>query len=102
VPLCETLAASAARAPRSRGRAHGEQCICFSGYPARVAIFDFICLDCGEAFMLDMPEAPEAGSARCPHCDSGHARQTFESYLRNALGTRREADFDELRSCHFG
>ena len=67
-----------------------------------MAIFDFICLDCDEAFTLDAPEAPEAGAVRCLHCDSGHVRQTFESYLRNALGARREIDFDELRSCHFG
>jgi putative FmdB family regulatory protein len=64
--------------------------------------YDFICVDCGEGFALDVPETPEAGSTRCPRCDSGHVRQTFESYLRNALAAPCKVDLEELRSCHFG
>lgn len=63
---------------------------------------EFICLDCGEGFALDLPETPEAGSTRCPRCDSGHVRQTFASYLRNALADPCKPDLEELRSCHFG
>jgi DNA-directed RNA polymerase subunit RPC12/RpoP len=69
---------------------------------------DFICLDCGEAFALDAadasgePETPAAETARCPRCDSGHVRQTFASYLRNALADPCKPDLEELRSCHFG
>jgi DNA-directed RNA polymerase subunit RPC12/RpoP len=63
---------------------------------------DFICLDCGEAFALDAPETPGTETARCPRCDSGHVRQTFASYLRNALADPCKPDLEELRSCHFG
>ncbi|RPI30373.1 MAG: zinc ribbon domain-containing protein [Actinomycetota bacterium] len=63
---------------------------------------DFICLDCGEGFALDLPETSEAESMRCPRCDSGHVRQTFASYLRNALADPCKPDLEELRSCHFG
>ncbi len=63
---------------------------------------DFVCLDCGEPFTIDAPDAPEGERARCPRCGSDHVRQTVESYLRNALAVRRDSDLDELRSCHFG
>ncbi|MBN2205435.1 MAG: hypothetical protein JW767_10475 [Thermoleophilia bacterium] len=63
---------------------------------------DFICLDCREAFTVDVPETADAGSTRCPRCDSGHVRQTFASYLRNALADPCKPDLEELRSCHFG
>ncbi len=73
-----------------------------SGYPARMPTYDFICVDCGEGFALDVPETPEEGSTRCPRCDSGHVRQTFASYLRNALSDPCKPDLEELRNCHFG
>lgn len=64
--------------------------------------FDFICLDCREAFSVDRAEAPEPGGAPCPRCGSDHVRQSFESYLRNALASPREFDLEEFRACHYG
>jgi len=64
--------------------------------------FDFVCLDCGEAFTLELEDPPGPGRTRCSRCGASHVRQTFESYLRNALASPHTVDLEELRSCHFG
>jgi DNA-directed RNA polymerase subunit RPC12/RpoP len=67
-----------------------------------MAVYGFICLDCSESFEVDSRQPVEGPRVRCSHCDSAHIRQTFESYLRNALDTRHRRSLDELRGCHFG
>ncbi len=66
-----------------------------------MAIYDFICLECGAHFEAELADAPESGRVPCLACRSTHVRQTFESYLRNALA-RPKMDLEELRACHHG
>lgn len=73
-----------------------------SGILLWMAIHDFICLDCQKPFEIDSTKPIEGTGPRCPHCESGHVRQTFESYLRSALAGGHRRSLDELRSCHFG
>jgi DNA-directed RNA polymerase subunit RPC12/RpoP len=70
--------------------------------PALMAVYDFLCLDCNEPFEVDSTKPIEGTHVRCPRCASAHVRQTFESYLRNAVEGRSAAAIDALRSCHFG
>ncbi len=70
-----------------------------SGGP--LTTYDFSCLECGEHFAVDLADEPESGRIPCPACRSTHVRQTFASYLRNALAGPRP-DLEELRNCHFG
>jgi hypothetical protein len=66
-----------------------------------MATLDLICLECGEHFEKELADALESCGVPCPACRSTHVRQTFESYLRNALA-RPKVDLEELRACHRG
>ena len=63
--------------------------------------YEFTCLDCGAHIEAELEAAPASGGMRCPQCGSTLVRQTFASYLRNALA-RPRADLEDLRDCHFG
>jgi putative FmdB family regulatory protein len=67
-----------------------------------MAVYDFLCLDCGERFELDSTKPIEGTRIRCPKCSGAHVRQTFESYLRNADAARSARRLDEARCTHFG
>ncbi len=67
-----------------------------------MAVYDFLCLDCGERFALDSRQPIEGTHVRCPKCGTAHVRQTFESYLRNADRARGARRLDEARCSHFG
>lgn len=66
-----------------------------------MAIYDFLCIECGEQFATELEHEPGSGAVPCPVCHSTHVRQTFASYLRNALA-RPKVDIEELRACHRG
>ncbi len=68
---------------------------------SETSTYEFTCLACGALFEADLADAPESGSVPCPDCRSTLVRQTFASYLRNALA-RSRPDVEELRECHFG
>jgi putative FmdB family regulatory protein len=65
-----------------------------------MSTYDFVCLECGGTFELDLADEPASGSVACPVCRSTVVRQTFASYLRHGLARRK--DIEELRDCHFG
>jgi putative FmdB family regulatory protein len=67
-----------------------------------MAVYDFLCLDCGELFELDSTKPVEGTHVRCPKCDAAHVRQTFESYLRNAKAAWSPRMLEEKRCEHFG
>ena len=67
-----------------------------------MAIYDFLCLDCGEQFEVDSRRPIEGTHLRCSHCDSTHVRQTFESCLRNATAKWSVRMLEEKRCEHFG
>jgi DNA-directed RNA polymerase subunit RPC12/RpoP len=67
-----------------------------------MAIYDFLCLDCGEQFEVDSTKPIEGTQVRCANCDSAHVRQTFESYVRQAKAAWSPRHLDELRCNHFG
>ena len=68
---------------------------------SETSTYEFTCLACGALFEVALEGAPESGSVPCASCGSSLVRQTFASYLRNALA-RPRPDLEELRECHFG
>lgn len=67
-----------------------------------MAVYDYLCLDCGERFEVDSSKPIEGIHIRCADCDSTHVRQTFESYLRNADAARAARALEARRCEHFG
>jgi putative FmdB family regulatory protein len=67
-----------------------------------MAIYDYLCLDCGEQFEVDSTEPIAGTCVRCPRCESAHVRQTFESCLRNATAKWSARMLEEKRCEHFG
>jgi DNA-directed RNA polymerase subunit RPC12/RpoP len=67
-----------------------------------MAVYEFLCIDCGETFELDSTKPIEGTGVRCANCGSAHVRQTFASYLRGAKAAWSPRRLDELRCNHFG
>ena len=61
---------------------------------------DLVCLDCGERYEVRALGAVPDELKVCPACGSTHARETFESFLRNGRATFRP--YDPEVDCGFG
>lgn len=67
-----------------------------------MAVYQFLCLECGRTFDVDSRMPIEGTQVRCALCDATHVRQTFESHLRNAKAAWSPRHLEELRCNHFG
>ena len=67
-----------------------------------MAVYEFLCLDCGQPFEVDSTKPIQGPQIRCGHCASTHVRQTFASYLRNATAAWDPRRLEERRCDHFG
>jgi len=47
-----------------------------------MALYDFVCLDCGDTFELYVQGFIKDDEKRCPECGSRAVRQKFTSFLR--------------------
>lgn len=68
--------------------------------PPDEPVHDLVCLTCGERYEVSAVRAVADDQKVCPACGSAVARETFESYLRNAKGTVRP--YDPEVDCGFG
>lgn len=48
-----------------------------------MAFYDFVCLDCGDAFEVYVQGFIRDEQKECPECGSRAVRQKFSSFLRN-------------------
>lgn len=63
-------------------------------------IHDLVCLDCGERYEVQSLGPVPDDLKMCPACGSAHARETFESFLRNGQATFKP--YDPEVDCGFG
>jgi putative FmdB family regulatory protein len=49
-----------------------------------MALYDFVCMDCGDTFELYVQGFIKDDEKRCPECGSRAVRQKFTGFLRAA------------------
>jgi putative FmdB family regulatory protein len=52
-----------------------------------MALYDFVCMDCGRTFELFVQGFIKDDQKRCPECGSHAVRQKFTSFLRSSSGS---------------